>query len=370
MTTARRTGRRPVIPALALAGTLLVAACSPAASPSASQPVASLPAASSPATSPSVEPSASPAAVQFPLTLTDANGNSHTFDQAVTTFGDMWNGGPETLADLGITVTAQAYGSDPTSIFNYPAGPPAQQNLEYDVEKWAAADVDVILTAAPGFPGYDDVVENGVGNVFYLHFPPRDTGSPAGDQGWIENLRLVAQMADRVSEADAAVGRYENFLAELKARAPEDAATTKVLLVAGFDPAVYYLFPRTIALCTTLLEHGLGECVLPAEVADKADENVFEVSAEAILDLDPEWILYVVGDATTRTDPVWSQLAAVKAGQVANQIDDGVNCCSLRAQMWALQSYAHHVWGEAAGVPDPGPKADFDPAASALLGGS
>jgi ABC-type Fe3+-hydroxamate transport system substrate-binding protein len=382
---------------IAVAG-LLASACTPAGGPTASPvpPTTSLPPSPqptpeptavptdaptstpspeptiAPTASPSPEPtsSPSPAAVAYPVEITDANGNIHTIDAPVTRFGSMWDGAVLALADLGLPVHAESYGNDPASVFYYPNGAPAEQGLEYDVEKWAASEVELILTAAPGFAGFDDVVEDALQNVVYLHFPPRDTTSPPGADAWIENLRLVAMMADRLSEADAAVARYEQVVAALTERAPADAADIDVMQQIVTDDGSYVILPAGTPFCETLEEHGWGRCAVPEELRGQTEQNVLEVNAEAVLELDPDWISYVVFDPSqtfaSRDDAVWQDLGAVAADQVYDT-GNGYNCCMLRHLEWALQHYAHHVWGEEAGVPDPGPILEFDPWQSALL---
>jgi ABC-type Fe3+-hydroxamate transport system substrate-binding protein len=348
---------------------LVVAACAPAGSPS---PAPASPAPSPAPASPSPEPSPSTAAVVFPLEIKDANGNTHRFEKAVTKFGSLWDGAQETLADLGIRLVGEAYGHDASSPFWYPQGAPEQTLLEYDVEKWAASGAEVILTAAPGFAGYDDVVEDALKNVVYLHFPPRDTGAPNGAAAWKWNLELVASLAGVPEAAETAIARYDKVIAELDARAPGDAASREVLLQIFTEDGTYMILPSGMPFCDTLEEHGWGRCAVPEELRGQTESNVLEVSAEAILELDPEWIAYIVFDPSqsfsSRTDPTWSQLSAVKAGHVYDT-PAPYNCCSLRHLEWALQDFAHHVWGDAAGVPDPGPLADFDPAKSGLLAG-
>jgi ABC-type Fe3+-hydroxamate transport system substrate-binding protein len=346
----------------------LVVACSPTASqaPSAAPSVTQ----SSPPASPEPSPSPSAAAVEFPLELTDANGNDYTFEAAAVKFGDMWDGGKEALADLGLSSAVQAYAPPAAGVFWNPTGQePAVQGVEYDVEKWAAAEPDVILTAAPGFPGYDDVVEDAMENVFYLHFPPRDTGAPAGAEAFAQNLRWVGQLADRPTEAEAAIARYERIVAALEEAAPEGAADTEILMMFPSEDGTYWTFPLSNVFCATIAEHGLGQCVVPPDVATKTDSNVFEVSAEAILELDPAWIAYIEGDSSTRTDPVWPQLAAVESGQVFD-VAGRYNCCSLRQLGWALQNYAFNVWGDEGGIADPGPMEAYDPTKSPLATGS
>jgi len=94
----------------------------------------------------------------------------------------------------------------------------------------------------------------------------------------------------------------------------------------------------------------------------------YEVNAEEFLNLDPDWIVYQTGDASyqERTDPVWAELRAVKAGQVFDATNNRYYCCSTRGLILALQDYANHLL-PAGTVPPTGPQGEFDPTQSPLV---
>ena len=298
----------------------------------------------------------------FPLTITDAVGQEFTFD-APPKIGCDWYGCHEAMADLGIAPTAAGMGvEESTSVFYAPAGPPA--TLIEDAanpESWAAAGVDLIVTRVPATAEND--VLTAAAPIFYLHHPSYGESDQQGYQAYYENLRLLVQLTGQPEAADAAIARFENFLANLRRLAtPETAALTVAVLFGGDS---YSGLSRENPFCTVLAEVGLGQCPGPED----PEEFWPEVNAEQFLAIDPDWIVYEGFGAsyTERTDPVWGQLTAVKEGRVYDAATGGRSyCCSTRGLIHSLQDYVSHILPDA-GIPSPGPHLDFDPLTSPLV---
>lgn len=322
--------------------TLLLSAC---AVPAPGTPIAAIP-----------TQSAVAEAALFPLTITDAAGQEFTFD-APPKIGCWWSGCTETMADLGIVPHAASYNdTNENSVFFYPAGMPTHKIKDpRNPELWAAAEVDILVMRVPADPGYDAL--KAAAPIFYLHHSSFGESPQTGYQGLLENLRLLGQLTGQPEAAAAAITRFENVLANLRALAtPETQAQTVAVL---WDDTVYRTIDQTSPFCVALAELGLGQCI----------EGPFweEISAETFLAANPDWIAYQsVGAAhEARTDPVWLQLAAVKAGQVYDTMGY-YYCCGIRGLIHTLQEYVHYVLPEA-NIPAPGPWLDFDPLQSPLV---
>lgn len=298
------------------------------------------------------------AAGAFPLEITDAAGQTHTFD-GPPAIGCYWYGCIEMLADLGVaqqaTIAAQ---EELDQVFYHPADPPVHVLTDGEnPEEWARAEVDVILTRVPEDPGNDALEQ--AAPVFYLHHPSYGESGVEGVEAYYENMRLIGRLVGAPEAAEEAIDRYESFVAAVQDAAPPGAAEVTVAPLFATDDGTYSVSGTENPFCDVLAEEELGRCV---------DAPTGEISPEAFLALDPDWIPYMVFDdmtTTERDDPVWGRLRAVQADQVY-PAGHRIYCCSLRGLTHALQQYAHHVYGEEGGIPDPGPLEEFDPAARPL----
>ncbi|MEM8706522.1 MAG: hypothetical protein AAGE98_08695, partial [Actinomycetota bacterium] len=106
----------------------------------------------------------------FPRTVTDALGTEFVLDGPAR-IGCVWTGCDEIHATLGVVIGAGAVvdGFEDTALF-YPLGPPEFiPSSPADVEAWAGADIDFVLSRIPENPLLRVVQD--VVNVFYLHHP-------------------------------------------------------------------------------------------------------------------------------------------------------------------------------------------------------
>lgn len=297
-------------------------------------------------------------AVTFPLQLTDATSQQVTF-ASPPKIGCIWYGCMEALADLGVPVYAAAMSQeDTTSVFLSPAGPPTHLIAdESNPELWTAAGVDTLITRVP--PSPDDDALKQAAPFFYLHHPSYGESSQTGYQAYIEDLRLMGQLTDKPEAAAQAVARFDTALQTLRGLATPETKNISVAVL--FQGDGYQMVGPGNPFCVVLADVGLGRCVGEGGAYQ-------EISAEAFLGINPDWIIYQSGDASykDRKDPVWPQLKAVTAGQVYDAQGNRYYCCSLRGLIHALQEYVHYVLPEA-GIPAPGKLDIFDPTKSPLV---
>ncbi len=136
--------------------------------------------------------------------------------------------------------------------------------------------------------------------IFYLHHPSYGRSSQAGYQAFIENLRIVGRLTGKPEAAEAAIGRFETALTNLKQLStPETAAQSVAVLFNGDG---YTAIGPENPFCVALAEVGLGNCVGQGAAS-------VEINAEEFLSLNPDWIVYQFGEQPykDRSDPVWSQ---------------------------------------------------------------
>lgn len=301
---------------------------------------------------------ASSAETLFPLTITDAVGQEFTVD-APPRLGCWWAGCTEMLADLGVVAHAAAYDEEMSqSLFLYPNGAPAENIADTaNPELWAAAEVELLLLRVPDDPARDPL--KAAAPIFYLHHPSYGESSQNGYQAYVENLHILGQLTGRPAEADAAVARFMTVMDNLHALATPETAAQRVAVL--FNGEGFTMIGPENPFCVALAAVELGQCVGEGAAS-------YEVNAEEFLSLDPDWLVYQVGDGSyaDRTDPVWSQLTAVKEGRVYDAQNHRYYCCSLRGLILALQEFAHYTLPEA-NIPDPGPWLDFDPRQSPLV---
>ena len=295
---------------------------------------------------------------RFPLTITDAAGQEFSFD-APPKIGCDWYGCYEALADLGIPPHAGALAEEElTSIFYAPAGPPTHRiSDDTNPESWAAAEIDLYMMRVPDSADLDAMRQ--VAPVFLLHHPSYGE-SVQGYDAYLENLRILGQLTGHPAAADAAIARFATALATLKALSTPETAALRVAVLFGGEG--YGGLAPNNPFCVALAEVGLGQCV------EAAGESWLEVNAEQFLAIDPDWIIYEGFGASyqERTDPVWSQLTAVKEGRVFDAAGSRYYCCSARGLIHSLQDYVSHILPDA-GIPMPGPVETFDPTQSPLV---
>ncbi|MEM8707222.1 MAG: ABC transporter substrate-binding protein [Actinomycetota bacterium] len=300
-------------------------------------------------------------AVDYPITLVDAIGVEHTIEGPVR-LGCVAKICTEILAGLGLAPAASTYRDDEP--FFFPFGPPEfVVTNNNDIEAWAGADIDFAVFGGPKI-GFHETVE-AVVPLFFLHTAGRTAPDLTGYEAIYESTRAIALLVDRVAEGEQLIADLETAIATARSfSTPELADRSFVNL---FNGEAYLLEIGNAdeigswAFCSVILAAELGSC---AEV----DITAQEISAEAFLELDPDIIALQTGALTveTRDDPVWGRISAVQNGLAYDSVNNGYRFANIRSLIWALQEYVHFTVPEA-GIPHPGPLADFVPEESPLV---
>ncbi|MEX1021128.1 MAG: ABC transporter substrate-binding protein, partial [Litorilinea sp.] len=216
---------------------------------------------------------------------------------------------------------------------------------------------DLILMRVPVNPDHEPL--KAAAPIFYLHHPSYGESAQSGYAAFVENLRLVSQLTGQPDAAEVAIARFDTVLENLRAISTPETHTLSVAVL--FQGEGYRVIGPGNPFCVALAAAQLGQCVGEGDAS-------YEINAEEFLGLDPDWLIYQSGDGSyqDRTDPVWSELSAVKEGRVYDALGNRYYCCSLRGLIHALQEYVHYVVPDA-NIPAPGPWLDFDPVQSPLL---
>ena len=266
----------------------------------------------------------------------------------------MFFGCYETLSDLGVAPQAASAGNPADRGANYYT--PGPEPLHYiddfqNPELWAAAEVDILVAAAPPEPSNDALAQ--AAPLFHIYYTAGDSEIPVGLEAFIKNLELFGQLTGKPEAAAAALARYERALEKLRGLATSETAQLQVALLRSRD--TYQIYGKETAFCTVIAQVGLGQCLGEGDF-------ITELNAEELLALDPDWIIYVTNNDSyqDRTDPVWLELRAVKEGRVYDTISNRYGCCSLRGLYQPLIEYVSHLLPEA-GAPLQSSTADFDP---------
>ncbi|MEM9464862.1 MAG: ABC transporter substrate-binding protein [Actinomycetota bacterium] len=294
----------------------------------------------------------------FPRTVTDALGNEFVLDQPAR-IGCAWTGCDELHATLGVVIGAGAplAGYEDSPMF-YPLGPPSfiPSNV-FDVEDWSESGIDFVLRRVPEDPFFTNL--EAVVNVFHLHHPSYGDSTSVGFQAYLDNLDLVGRLLGREAEAAAAIERLQTMVDDLTAMStPETRARTVAILFPGDG---YQVIGDENPFCDVLALTGLGDCL---------DYGTVEIGAEAMLQEDPDWIIYQGGAESStedRTDPTWERLTAVQAGQVIDSRFGQYYCCGDRTLVFGLQEFVAASLSDS-GIPAPGDPTTFDPDTSPLFG--
>ncbi|MEU3183045.1 iron-siderophore ABC transporter substrate-binding protein [Streptomyces sp. NPDC006923] len=138
---------------------------------------------------------------------------------------------------------------------------------------------------------------------------------------WKENYLLNAQALDRTAEAKAALAAYDKKAADLGAAIGPDKPSVSMV---RYMPGRLRLYAKASFIGTILQDVGL-----PRPANQQINDLAVEISPEKIDDADADWIFTgVYGDAkktdrdTARSNPLWKNLKAVKAGRAKDVKDE------------------------------------------------
>ncbi|WP_351230414.1 iron-siderophore ABC transporter substrate-binding protein [Streptomyces sp. NPDC002133] len=138
---------------------------------------------------------------------------------------------------------------------------------------------------------------------------------------WKENYRLNAAALDKSAEASAKLAAYEKKAEQLGTDLGADKPTVSMV---RYMPDKIRLYAKASFIGTILDDAGV-----PRPTNQQINDLATEVSAERIDEADADWIFTgVYGDPaktkrdTARSNPLWKNLKAVKAGQAKDVPDE------------------------------------------------
>ncbi|MFG2592452.1 ABC transporter substrate-binding protein [Streptomyces sp. NPDC048438] len=138
---------------------------------------------------------------------------------------------------------------------------------------------------------------------------------------WKENYLLNAAALDRTAKAESELAAYEAKAKKLGADIGPDKPTVSMV---RYMPDKIRLYAKASFIGTILQDVGL-----PRPKNQQIDDLAAEISSENMDQADADWIFTgVYGDAkaterdTARANPLWKNLAAVKAGQAKDVSDE------------------------------------------------
>ncbi|MFE4366812.1 ABC transporter substrate-binding protein [Streptomyces sp. NPDC056835] len=138
---------------------------------------------------------------------------------------------------------------------------------------------------------------------------------------WKENYLLNAQALDRTAEAKAELAAYDKKAATLGTEIGPDKPAVSMV---RYMPDRLRLYAKASFIGTILDDVGL-----PRPKNQQINDLAVEISPEKIDDADADWIFTgVYGDPkktqrdTARSNPLWKNLKAVKAGQAKDVKDE------------------------------------------------
>jgi len=238
----------------------------------------------------------------FPVTVTDTNGNEVTFEGPPSSIVALAPSFVEIFCELGVCDSLVAI--DENS--DYPpevADVPKLSGFSPSVEGIAAAEPDlVVISFDPG--GLQDALEQLGIAVLFLD-------APASVEGVYEQIAILGDIVGNPSGADELVASMRAQVDEITSRLPD-----------GEGPRVFH------ELDSTLYTAGPGSfisdlyVILGAQnIASGADSPFAQMTAEAIIDADPEMIILAdegFGESpeSVAARPGWDSISAVVNGRV------------------------------------------------------
>lgn len=288
--------RSPVVVALAMAFALLLAACGSDTDHG-----------SAPSTT-AARPGAAPAA--FPVTL-DTGTAKVTLDRKPTKIVSLAPSLTETLYAVG--AGDQVVAVDDQS--NYPADAPKTKLSGYEPNIEAIGNYSPDLVIASDDPG-DLVKGMKTLGIPTLILPAVTTLDQAYDQ-----IDLVGRATGHADEAETLVASMKKKIADLQATVPKGAPVT---YFHELDNTLYTVTSKTFI--GQLYKMAGFENV--ADAADKSGDGYPQISAEFLLQADPDAIFLAdtkccaQNRATVAARPGWKDLTAVKEGHVYELDDD------------------------------------------------
>ncbi|MEM9565868.1 MAG: ABC transporter substrate-binding protein [Actinomycetota bacterium] len=353
-----------------LASVLFLAACGDDDSDVADDTSASTPATTEAETTDSTDdPSASaPATTEAetsepadPVSVVDGLGRTVTLDEIPERIACRDSGCSLVLADLGLVPVATFFEPE-RAAFYY--GEDRIDDITFapvSVEDTATAEPDLIVINLATAESELDQFEI-LSPVYVID----DSGNLAENA---EKLTSdLAALTGRIAEGAQAIAQWQDFVGQLADIEIDGVDDVRLLQLWSGSPDTYLGWTSISDWCILLDDLDLvGECVFDPETPD---QDFAEFSTEAVLAEQPthislllEWQLegsdeYFAPDQ--RTDPAWSQLDAVAAGNVYIVPSTGNFANAYHEIIYELENYLFNVFGPEQGFEDPGPFLEWD----------
>ncbi len=293
--------RRILLP---LIGTLLLAACQPAASGTAT-------AAPTAPTVPSAVPSAGSV---YPLTLTDDAGREVTLPADPQRIVSLAPSNTEIACAVGACDELVGV----TDFDDYPAEVAEVEDVviaaQVDVEKVVAVEPDLVLAAGNGFTPDDVIAQLDELGLTVLVLYPETLDEIYAD------IELVGTALDEAEAAAAEVARMEEEVAAVT-EAVAGAEAPRVFYETGFFEGQFYTAGESSFLAS-MIELAGGEPIT-------GDAITTSIGQEELVAADPEVIL--LGDAayepsitpqSVAARPGWAEMTAVQESRIVVMTDD------------------------------------------------
>lgn len=312
---------RPLrLPVTLLAVALLLAACAgTGASSTPSRSAVAAASAATPTVTTTATPTATPAAVSYPLTLTDDAGRSITLPAAPQRIVSLAPSNTEIVCAVGACDRLTGV----TDFDDYPASvttvPKVVVNATVDIEKVVAARPDLVLAAGNGVTP-DAVISQlrGLG-LRVLTLSPSDLAGVKAD------IELVGRAVDRVASAAVVVGQMQARVAAVQAAVTGLSRPRTFYEVSVYQGVIYTAGAGSFL--ASLIDRAGGDPVT-------GDAASTAITLEQLITDDPQLIL--LGDASydaALSDPAkalsavrarsgWEVISAVRDGRVVPYLDD------------------------------------------------
>ncbi|MEM9710936.1 MAG: ABC transporter substrate-binding protein [Actinomycetota bacterium] len=306
-------------------------------------------------------PATTEAETSGPVTVVDGLGRTVTVDEIPESIACRDSGCSLVLADLGL-VPSSTFFEPERAAFYY-----GDDNIDgitfapVSVEDLATTEPDLIVINLATAQNDLDQLE-----ILSPVYVIGDSGNLAENA---EQLTTdLAALTGRVAEGEAAIARWEDFAGKLADIEIDGVEDVRLLQLWSGSPDTYLGWTSISDWCVLLDDLNLvGSCVFDPETPD---QEFAEFSTEAVLFEQPthislllEWQLEGSDEyfaPEQRTDPAWSQLDAVAAGNVYIVPSTGNFANAYYEIIYELENYLFHVFGPEQGFEDPGPFLDWD----------
>ena len=260
--------------------------------------------------------SAQTASGKFPVTVIDKSGTKVTVDQAVTKIACMSVTCVDIVAELGLSTTGVTDIGRKTAAEPAYFGPDKAKALGRIRGTLFAPNVEDVVSEQPdlviGAAGRQDKFRSAIEARAPLYLV-----GPGPYTDTIKQLRDIAKLTGRETQAETAVSKLEARIAAYREASPNDVIP---LIIYG-SPKELGISTNTSVAGSTLAAVNPYPWKVPAGVEEDGAGDI-PYSLERVLKDDPDVILSVTfpGDPSLTkgltSNPLWSKLSAVKNKRV------------------------------------------------------